>query len=53
MGIELGSVGDSLGEDGIVDVFSGFLGNISNLVSGIGYFAGGDLQEAIANGFMA
>lgn len=53
MGIDLGSVGDNLGKDGILDVGASFLGVINNLVKGIGYFAGGDLQEAIANGFMA
>ena len=53
MGIELGSIGDNLGEGGILDVGASFIGVLNNLVKGIGYFAGGDLQEAIAKGFMA
>lgn len=53
MGIELGSLAPVIGEDGVVGLFAGLLGNVNNLVKGIGYFAGGDLQEALANGFMA
>ena len=52
MGIDLGSLGGVVGEDGTFSILSGFLGNIDKFVKAAGYFAGGDLQEAIANGFM-
>lgn len=53
MGIEFGSLDPVIGEDGVLGLGASFIGHINNLVKGIGYFAGGDLQEAIANGFMA
>ncbi|WP_206472797.1 MULTISPECIES: hypothetical protein [Dietzia] len=53
MGIDLGSVGGVLGPKGLVDLAGGLLGAVNNLVKGIGYFAGGDLQEALGKGFMA
>lgn len=52
MDIDLGSVGGALGPKGLLDITGTFLGAINNIVKGIGYFAGGDLQTAIANGFM-
>lgn len=48
-----GSLGGILGADGTVGVVADMLGWVNNLVKGIGYFAGGDLQEALAKGFMA
>ncbi|MBB1012799.1 hypothetical protein BXY47_2712 [Dietzia kunjamensis] len=48
-----GSLGGILGEGGTFDVVSSMLGWVNNLVKGIGYFAGGDLQEAWNNGFIA
>lgn len=53
MGIDLGSVGAGLGTDGVLDLFGKLLGNVNNLVKGIGYFAGGDFQTALDAGFMA
>lgn len=53
MGIDLGSVGAAFGEEGIVGLTSGVLKWAKSLTGGIGYFAGGDFQEAIAGGFMA
>lgn len=53
MGIELGSLGPVIGDDGVVKLFAGLLGNVNNLVKGIGYFAGGDFQDAFDAGFMA
>ena len=53
MGIDLGSLGGVVGKDGTFSILSGFLGNIDKFVKAAGYFAGGDLQEAIANGSMA
>lgn len=48
-----GSLGAIFGKEGTFGVLSEMLGWVNNLVKGIGYFAGGDLQEALANGFMA
>lgn len=48
-----GSLGGILGEDGTLGVVASMLGWVNNLVKGIGYFAGGDLQEALGKGFMA
>ena len=56
MGIDLGSIGGEnglLGKDGLLDLTSGLLGAVNNLVKGIGYFAGGDFQTALDAGFMA
>ena len=53
MGIDLGSLGPVIGEDGIVNLFGGLLGNVNNLVKGVGYFLGGDFQKALDAGFMA
>ena len=53
MGIDLGSVEGVIGKEGAFGLLSGFLGNVDKFVKAAGYFAGGDLQEAIANGFMA
>ncbi|MFN3602697.1 MAG: hypothetical protein ACK4UY_15045 [Dietzia sp.] len=53
MGIDLGSVGELLGPKGLVDLAGGLLGAVNNVVKGIGYFAGGDFQEAFGAGFMA
>lgn len=50
---EDGSMSSIFGEDGTFGVLSDMLGWMKSLVSGIGYFAGGDLQEAIDGGFMA
>ncbi|WP_188064785.1 hypothetical protein [Dietzia sp. ANT_WB102] len=47
-----GSLGGIFGPEGTFDVLSDMLGWVNNLVKGIGYFAGEDLQAAIANGFM-
>ena len=48
-----GSLGGILGEDGTLGVVASMIGWVNNLVKGIGYFAGGDLQEAWNNGFIA
>lgn len=48
-----GSLGKIVGEDGTFGVLSDMLGWVQDAVSAAGYFAGGDLQEAIAGGFMA
>ncbi|MBB1024209.1 MULTISPECIES: hypothetical protein [unclassified Dietzia] len=53
MGIDLGSIGDIFGKDGIVDLAGGLVGNTNNIVKGIGYFLGGDFQKAFDAGFMA
>ena len=52
MGIELGSLEGVVGEDGTFDILAGFIGTIDKFVKAAGYFTGGDLQEAIAGGFM-
>jgi len=52
MDIDLGSVGGLLGPKGLVDLTGGLLGNVNNLVKGIGYFLGGDFQKAFDAGFM-
>ncbi|UVE96576.1 hypothetical protein [Dietzia sp. B32] len=52
MGIDLGSLAPVAGKGGLLDLGGTFVGAINNIVKGIGYFAGGDLQTAIANGFM-
>ncbi|WP_205475814.1 hypothetical protein [Dietzia sp. Alg238-R159] len=53
MGIDLGSLAPVAGEGGLLDLGGTFIGAVNNLVKGIGYFAGGDLQEALGKGFMA
>lgn len=56
MGIDLGSIGGDnglLGKDGLLALTSGLIGAANNLVKGIGYFAGGDFQDAFDAGFMA
>ena len=52
MGIDLGSVGGALGTNGVLDLSGKLLGNVNNLVKGIGYFLGGDFQKAFDAGFM-
>lgn len=53
MDINLGSVGNALGTNGVLDLGGKLLGNVNNLVKAVGYFVGGDFQEALAKGFMA
>lgn len=53
MGIDLGSLAPVAGKGGLLDLGGTFIGAVNNLVKGIGYFAGGDLQEALGKGFMA
>ncbi|MFS4488331.1 hypothetical protein [Dietzia kunjamensis] len=48
-----GSLGRIIGEDGTFGVLSDLIGWVSDFVSAAGYFAGGDLQEALGKGFMA
>ncbi|WP_167400730.1 hypothetical protein [Dietzia lutea] len=48
-----GSLGAILGGDGTLGVVSTMLGWVNNLVKAVGYFVGGDFQEAFDAGFMA
>ena len=48
-----GSLGRIIGEGGTFGVLSDLIGWVSDFVSAAGYFAGGDLQEALGKGFMA
>lgn len=50
---DTGSIGRIVGENGTFGVLSDLIGWVSDFVSAAGYFTGGDLQEAIAKGFMA
>ncbi|EFV92662.1 hypothetical protein ES5_04848 [Dietzia cinnamea P4] len=58
MGIDFGSLNPVLGTGGegaptgILQLASGLLNNVNNLVKGIGYFVGGDFQKALDAGFM-
>ena len=58
MGIDFGSLDPILGTGGkdaptgILQLASGLLNNVNNLVKGIGYFVGGDFQKAFDAGFM-
>ena len=52
MDIDLGSVGNALGTDGVLDLGGKLLGNVNNLIKAIGYFVGGDFQKALDAGFM-
>ena len=48
-----GSLGAIFGKEGTFGAVSDMLGWANNLVKGIGYFAGGDFQDAFDAGFMA
>lgn len=53
MGIDLGSVGDIAGKEGLFGIVGGAAGTFKDLFSGLGYFLGGDFQKALEKGFMA
>ncbi|MEV8224374.1 hypothetical protein AB0P16_18310 [Dietzia maris] len=48
-----GSIGMVLGEGGPLGILNEALGWMGDLASGLGYFLGGDFQEAFDAGFMA
>lgn len=48
-----GSIGMVLGEGGPLGLLNDALGWMGDLASGLGYFLGGDFQEAFDAGFMA
>lgn len=52
MGIDLGSIGAAFGDDGIFGLIDGVLGWAGDLTGGLGFFTGGDFQEAFDGGFM-
>lgn len=53
MGIDLGSIGAAFGDDGIFALAGGVLEIVQSFADGLGYFLGGDFQEAFDAGFMA
>lgn len=56
MDLDFGSIANGtdglFDEDGLVGVFNSMLGWMKSLTGGLGYFTGGDFEEALAGGFM-
>lgn len=52
MGIDLGSIGEAFGDDGLFGLLGGVLDWTGDLTSGLGFFTGDDFQEALDGGLM-